>query len=58
MAKPSKRTPWVVQIYVSALDQWIDVGAYRYEEEAKASADIAHQRTPEVKWRVARLESA
>lgn len=52
MANPSKRTPWVVQMYVKSVGLWVDLDAYRTQAEAEDRVAIIRQRQPETEWRV------
>ena len=53
MANPSKRTPWIVQMYADSVGLWIDLDAYRTEDEAEVRAAFARQKQPATQWRVA-----
>ena len=57
MAKPSKRYPWVLEVYVPALDKWYDVEAFRDKDEAEMQAQLKRKRDPEVKLRVTEYRS-
>jgi ABC-type cobalamin transport system ATPase subunit len=52
MANPSKRTPWVVQMFAESVGLWIDLDAYRTEEEAQHRVAFARQQQPATQWRV------
>ena len=52
MANPSKRTPWVVQMFAESVGLWIDLDAYRTEEEAQHRAAFTRQQQPDTQWRV------
>ena len=57
MAKPSKRYPWVLEVYVPALDKWYDVEAFRDKDEAEMQAQLKRKRDTEVKLRVTEYRS-
>ena len=58
MANPSKRYPWIVQMFVPSLDQWFDIDAYSEQLVAQVLIKLARRRAPGTEFRVKRYDSS
>lgn len=52
MANPSKRYPFVVEVHVKSIEQWISMGAFKYLDEATSNMNLYKSRVPEGSFRV------
>jgi len=52
MANPSKRYPWMTEMYVERLEKWFPMEGFRDEDEAIDTMNRVKRRDPDIQVRV------